>query len=152
MVYSYANPDAPIPEQEIISFAVGQGYYTPYRWPFTSPGHMMEIALHYAPIIRTGTVTTQGEGLALLADQLREGEPVIIDVPLHLSDLNSVAHFIVVTGISREAENVVVIHYNDPFTGEQETTDWEGNEGVWNGWQNNNDPGGSGWWLAIPPP
>jgi hypothetical protein len=43
-------------------------------------------------------------------------------------------------------------HGEDRLTGTKESADWAGREGVWNAWQNNGDPGGSGWWLVIAPP
>jgi hypothetical protein len=154
MAYNYANPDAPMTEGRVIEYAIQQGYYTEFRWPFTSPEGMLAIAGSYAPGLRTGLVSTQEQGLAVLVDQLREGEPVIIDVPLRLDDIRSVAHFILVTGISRDREGAgdILIHYNDPWTGEELVVPWDGNGGIWEGWKENTDPGGPGWWLAIPPP
>jgi len=154
MVYNYAYPQTPISEQEVIDYAAGHGYYTEDFPPFTSPANMVKIAHYYADEISTGHVTNSGQGLALLIRKLRNGEPVIIDVLSNLNDPQSGAHFVVVTGISvdQNRENAVVIHYNDPLTGTKESADWAGNEGVWNAWQNNTDPGGSGWWLVIAPP
>ena len=154
MVYNYAYPQIPISEQEVIEYAAAHGYYTEDFPPFTSPANMVKIANYYADDISTGHVTNSGQGLALLIRKLRNGEPFIIDVPSKLNDPQSEAHFVVVTGISvdQNRENAVVIHYNDPLTGTKESADWAGNEGVWNAWQNNRDPGGSGWWLVIAPP
>jgi hypothetical protein len=154
MVYNYASPQTPISEQEVIEYAAAHGYYTEDFPPFTSPANMVKIANYYADEISTGHVTNSGRGLALLIRKLRNGEPVIIDVPSKLNDPQSEAHFVVVTGISvdQNRENAVVIYYNDPLTGTKESADWSGDEGVWNGWQNNGDPGGSGWWLVIAPP
>jgi len=69
-------------------------------------------------------------------------------------DPQSEAHFVVVTGISVDADrnNAVIIHYNDPLTGTQESDEWAGSQGVWNAWRTNGDPGGAGWWLVISPP
>jgi hypothetical protein len=91
--------------------------------------------------------------LSLIFDNLRRGVPVIIDVLSNFSDPESEAHFIVITGLSVDTsrEDAVVIHYNDPLTGTQETGDWLGEQGVWNAWITNNDPGGPGWWLVISP-
>jgi hypothetical protein len=85
---------------------------------------------------------------------LRDGEPVIIDVLSDFTDLESEAHFIVVTGISVDPDrnNAVVIHYNDPLSGTQKADDWSGAQGVWNAWLTNGDPGGAGWWMVISPP
>jgi hypothetical protein len=79
---------------------------------------------------------------------------VIIDVLSDFRDPESEAHLVVVTGISTDPgrEDALVIHYNDPLTGKNELSDWSGEVGLWNAWQNNRDPGGSGWWLAISPP
>jgi hypothetical protein len=154
MVYNYAYPQAPISEQDVIEYAAAQGYYTEDFPPFTSPANMVKIADYYADDISMGRVINSGQGLALLIRKLRNGEPIIIDVFSNLKDPQSEAHFVVVTGISVDANrgNAIVIHYNDPLTGTKESADWAGNEGVWNGWQNNRDPGGSGWWLVIAPP
>lgn len=154
MAYNYANLDSPIDEREVIDFARAQGYFTPQRLPFTSPQNMVEIARNYAGGVRSGVVVHPNQGLALLTYNLQEGEPVIIDVRARLYDPDSPAHFIVVTGMSVDAErgNALMIHYNDPLTGTRESARWAGNEGIWNAWQNNPDPGGSGWWMVIPPP
>lgn len=153
MAYNYAHPDRPISEQEVIEFAAAHGYYTVDEPPFTSPANMVKIAEYYADDISTGTVTSPGQGLALLDQKLRDGEPVIIDVLSNFSDPESEAHFVVVTGISVDPgrEDAVVIHYNDPLTGTKESADWQGPQGVWNAWWTNGDPGGAGWWLVIPP-
>jgi hypothetical protein len=154
MAYNYAYPDAPLDEPEVISYAEAQGYFTPRRYPYTSPGNMQKIARHYARNVSNGRVLTSDQGLALLDRKLQEGVPVVIDVLVRRYDPDSVAHFIVVTGISVDAErgNAIMIHYNDPLTGTQEAARWGGDEGVWNAWQNNHDPGGSGWWLVFPKP
>ncbi len=154
MAYNYANPETPIQEAEVIEFAEQEGWFTERRWPFTSPENMVNIASHYAGGLRTGNVTSKEEGLRVLVEQLREGEPVIIDVLARMYDPASPPHFILVTGISADPAkgNAVMVHYNDPLSNKNWVRRWEGNEGVWNAWQNNGDPGGSGWWLAIPPP
>jgi hypothetical protein len=154
MAYNFANPDTPMEEQEVIDFAAENDYFTENRWPFTSPVSMVKIARHYADSIRTGRVLSAEQGLSLLAHQLEEGEPIIIDIQTRLYDPDSGAHFVLVTGISIDPErgNALMIHYNDPLTGTKRISRWDGNEGVWRAWQNNGDPRGSGWWLAIPPP
>lgn len=154
MVYNYAHPLTPLNEQEVIEYATVQGYFTPGVPPFTSPANMVKIAENYADNISAGNVKNSSEGLSFLIRTLRAGEPVIIDVLSNFSDPESEAHFIVVTGISADPArgNAVVIHYNDPLTGTKESADWSGSEGVWSAWQNNGDPGGSGWWLAIDGP
>jgi hypothetical protein len=154
MVYNYSYPQTLISEQEVIDYAAGHGYYTEDFPPFTSPANMVKIARYFADDVSTGTVFNAGQGLALLIRELRRGEPVIIDVLSKLNDPQSEAHFVMVTGISVDPNrgNAIIIHYNDPLTGTQESVDWAGNEGVWNAWQNNGDPGGSGWWLVIAPP
>lgn len=153
MAYNYAHPHTPIHESEVIEYAAAQGYFTEEVPPFTSPRNMVKIAHHYADKISTGTVLSSNQGLLLLIRRLRAGEPVVIDVLSNFSDPGSEAHFILVTGISTDLsrENAVVIHYNDPLTGARESGDWSGSEGVWNAWQNNGDPGGSGWWMVISP-
>jgi hypothetical protein len=153
MTYNYAYPANPITEQQVIEYAAAQGYYTPNLAPFTSPANMVKIADYYADHISTGTVLSAEQGLRLLITKLRNGEPVTIDVLSNFSDPQSEAHFVVVTGVSVDANrnNAIVIHYNDPLTGTKKSDDWEGVQGVWNAWQNNGDPGGAGWWLVIPP-
>ena len=154
MVYNYVYPQTPITEQEVIEYAADHGYYTGDFPPFISPANMVKIAQYYTDNVSTGHVTNSRQGLALLIRKLRNGEPVIIDVLSNLKDPQSEAHFVVVTGISVDPNmgNAIVIDYNDPLTGTKKSADWVGIEGIWNGWQNNQDPGGSGWWLVIAPP
>jgi hypothetical protein len=154
IAYNYAHPQTPIHEQEVIEYATVQGYFTEEVPPFTSPTNMVKIARHYADKISTGTVLSSNQGLLLLIQRLRAGEPVIIDVLSNFSDPGSEAHFILVTGISTDPtrENAIIVYYNDPLSGTKESDDWSGSEGVWHAWQNNGDPGGPGWWLVISPP
>jgi hypothetical protein len=154
MTYNYANPQFPITEQQVIDYAAANGYYTPDLPPFTSPANMVRLADYYADNISTGNVISANQGLTLLIQKLRGGDPVIIDVLSNFRDLESEAHFIVVTGVSVDPNrgNAVVIQYNDPLTGTKEFADWEGSEGVWNAWRTNGDPGGTGWWLVISTP
>lgn len=154
MTYNYIFPNAPITEGEVINFAATNGYYTPDIAPYTSPANMVKIAQNYAENLSSGTVISSGQGLALLIQKLRNGEPVIIDVLSNFSDPQSEAHFIVVTGLSVDSSrgNAIVVHYNDPFSGTKESADWAGSEGVWNAWRTNGDPGGAGWWLVISAP
>lgn len=153
MVYNYAYPENAISEAQVTEYAIANGYYTPEKFPYTSPANMVKIAEHYAKDVEHGNVNTQTQGLGLLISKLRRGDPVTIDVLSNFSDPKSEAHFIVVTGISVDAQrdNAVVIHYNDPLTGTKKSSDWAGSQGVWNAWQNNGDPGGAGWWMVISP-
>jgi hypothetical protein len=153
VAYNYAHPQTPIQEQEVIDYAISNGYYTEDLPPYTSPSSMVKIAKYYADDVSTGTVTNSDQGLILLIQKLQKGEPVIIDVLSNFKNPQSEAHFVIVTGISvgQDRENTVVIHYNDPLTGRKESADWLGMEGVWNAWKSNDDPGGSGWWLVISP-
>ena len=153
MAHRYAHPEAPLGEQDVIEYAAAQGYFTEGIAPFTSPANMVKIARHYVSRVTTGTVMTSNQGLLLLIERLRAGEPVIIDVLSDFTDAESEAHFILITGISTDPnrENAIVVQYNDPLTGTKETADWSGNEGVWHAWQNNGDPGGPGWWMVISP-
>lgn len=152
MTYNYAYPESAINEAEVTEYAIANGYYTPEKFPYTSPANMVKIAEHYAMDVQHGNVRTDSQGLALLMSKLRRSEPVTIDVLSNFSDPNSEAHFIVVTGISIDIQrgNAVVIHYNDPLSGTKKSSDWAGSTGVWNAWQNNGDPGGAGWWMVIP--
>jgi Papain-like cysteine protease AvrRpt2 len=153
MAYNFAHPQSAISEAEVTEYAIANGYYTPESFPYTSPASMVKLAEYYADKVDHGTVRTQSQGLSLLLGKLRRAEPVTIDVLSNFRDPDSEAHFIVVTGISVDAErsNAVVIHYNDPLTGTRKSSDWSGSEGVWNAWQKNGDPGGAGWWLVISP-
>src|SRR5512138_3499063 len=151
MTYNYAYPGTPISERQVIEYAAANGYYTPDLFPYTSPANMVKIAHYYADDVSTGRATSSGQGLSLLIQKLRGGDPVIIDVLSDFRDPESEAHFIVVTGVSVDSsrENAVVIRYNDPLTGTSESADWAGSEGVWNAWLMNGDPGGAGWWMVI---
>ncbi|HSM70581.1 MAG TPA: papain-like cysteine protease family protein [Anaerolineales bacterium] len=153
MTYNFIHPDRPLTEQEVIEYALANGYFDEVNSPFTSPANMVKIAEHYAEDVSSGRVSTPGQGLSLLFENLRDGVPVVIDVHSNFSDPESEAHFIVVTGLSVDAsrENALLVHYNDPLTGTQQTADWLGDEGLWNAWITNNDPGGPGWWLVIAP-
>ncbi|RPI93384.1 MAG: hypothetical protein EHM40_10055 [Chloroflexi bacterium] len=154
MTYNYAHPEAPVSEQEVIEYAAANGYFTEDLYPFTSPANMVRIANYYADDVSTGRVLSSGQGLSLLIQKLRGGQPIIIDVLSNFRDPESEAHFVVVTGVSVDPsrDDAVIIHYNDPLTGTKKADDWAGSEGVWNAWQTNGDPGGAGWWLVISPP
>jgi Peptidase_C39 like family len=154
MTYNYAHPTTSIAEQQVIEYAAANGYFTEDLPPFTSPANMVKIAQYYEDHVARGRVLSAGQGLWLLTQKLRDGEPVIIDVLSNFDDPQSEAHFVVVTGISIDpARNkAVIIHYHDPLTGTAESADWDGSQGVWNAWQANSDPGGAGWWLVISPP
>jgi hypothetical protein len=153
MTYNYAHPNTPISEQQVIEYAAVNGYYLVDQPPFTSPANMVKIAEYYADDISSANVAHSDEGLDLLIEKIRDGEPVVIDVLSNFRDPESEAHFVVVTGVSIDPErgDTVVIHYNDPLTGTKESADWAGSQGVWNAWQTNGDPGGAGWWLVISP-
>lgn len=154
MAYNYAYPESQVSEGEVIDYAVNAGYYTERKSPYTSPENMVKIAGHYADTVSTGAVDTADEGLELLIQKLTGGDPVIIDVLTRLDDPLSGAHFVVVTGISIDPKNpnATKIYYNDPLIGKNRSSDWLGDEGIWNAWQNNGDPGGSGWWIMISSP
>ncbi|HEX2996867.1 MAG TPA: papain-like cysteine protease family protein [Anaerolineales bacterium] len=154
MTYNYAYPDTPISEQQVIEYAAVNGYYTPDLFPYTSPANMVKIAQYYAEDVSTGRAISSGQGLSLLIQKLRGGDPIIIDVLSDFRDPESEAHFVVVTGIYVDVSrgNAVVIRYNDPLTGTSEVADWAGSEGVWNAWLTNGDPGGAGWWMVISSP
>ena len=149
MAYNYAHPQAPIQEYEVIAYATEMGYFTVDQPPFTSPADMVKIARHYTPEVATGRVFTERQGLILLARKLRADEPVIIDVLTRLNDPTSSAHFVVVTGLSADPGNAIMVHYNNPLTGMSESAPWAGTAGIWNAWQNNGDPGGAGWWMTF---
>jgi len=152
MAYNYAYPETQVTEQEVIEYAEEEGYYTPRKWPFTSPENMVKIAEHYADTVSTGAVEDADEALTLLTEKLTGGDPVIIDILVRLDRPGSGAHFVVVTGIDVKNPRAVKIYYNDPLTGNNRWSYWHGSDGIWNGWQNNGDPGGAGWWLMIASP
>ncbi len=149
MIYNYVFPQTPLRESDVIRFAMDKGYYTPDRMPFTKPVDMANILENYTEDYTGGNVTTPGEGVELLLRNLYEGRPVIIDITAHLDRPGSSAHFVVVTGLTIDRQNTVTVYYNNPLTGRNESAPWDGNNGVWNAWKNNGDPGGSGWWLVI---
>ena len=86
MTYNYAYPNASISEQEVIGYATANGYYTEDLSPFTSPANMVKIARHYADDVSTGRAMNAGQGLSLLIQKLRGGDPVIIDVLSNFRD------------------------------------------------------------------
>ena len=154
MAYNYAYPETQVSERDVIAYAAGEGYYTERRFPYTSPENMANIAGHYADTVSTGTVNNADEGLAFLIQKLTDGDPVVIDVLARLDDPSSGAHFVVVTGLAIDPANsdAVRVYFNDPLMGMNRSGDWSGAEGIWNAWQNNGDPGGSGWWMTIASP
>ena len=154
MAYNYVYPETKVSEQEVIDFAAHKRYYTERKAPFTSPEDMVKIAENYADTISTGAVNDADEGLELLTRKLTGGTPVIIDILARLYDPESGAHFVVVTGLAIDYKNPnkTKIYFNDPLTGTNRSGYWLGIEGVWNAWQNNGDPGGSGWWMMIHSP
>ena len=154
ITYNYAYAETKVSEQDVIDFAIAEGYYTQRKAPFTSPADMGKIAGHYADTVSTGTVKTADEGLEFLTQKLTGGDPVIIDILARLYDSESGAHFVVVTGLAIDGKNPnkTKIYFNDPLTGTNRSAYWLGIEGVWNAWQNNGDPDGTGWWMMIPSP
>lgn len=151
MTNNYAHPESPLNEADVIAYAAEMGYFTEDAEPFTSPANMVRITRHYTNDFSSGTVSNADQGLALLVRNLKNGDPVIIDVQTDLNDPTSGAHFVVVTGVAVEPTNpsVITIYYNNPQTGVNESAVWDGETGIWRSWQNNPDPGGSGWWLVI---
>ncbi|MGE5248649.1 MAG: hypothetical protein ACM3QS_00410 [Bacteroidota bacterium] len=151
MAYSYSHPASPLEEDTVINYASRQAYFTEHRPPYTTPTNMVSIGRHFARGVRSGSATVPGQGWAVLVTHLRVGDPVIIDVRARLYDGDSPAHFIIVTGVWFEpTRGSAMINYNDPLTGTRESARWWGDEGIWKAWHDNGDPGGSGWWMAIP--
>ncbi len=151
MAYNYVHPDAPLMELDVIALAMEMGYYVDDQRPYTSPANMALMAKQYTESVNVGRVTTQEQGLKLLFEKLRADEPVIIDIWTYLDIPYSDAHFVVVTGISKhpKKDGVYLIHYNDPLTARNGSARWDGRGGIWDAWQNNGDPGGSGWWMTV---
>lgn len=152
MAYNYAYPETQVTEQEVIEYAAREDLYTEDKWPFTSPENMVKIAQHYADTVSTGKVKNADEGLALLTEKLTGGDPIVIDILVRLGHPDSGAHFVVVTGIDITNPKAVKIYFNDPLMGKNRWSYWYGSDGLWNGWQNNGDPGGAGWWMMISSP
>lgn len=151
MAYNYAHPQTPLHEADVIAYAAENGFFTESEEPFTSPVNMANIVRNYTFGYSVGTVSNADQGLALLIRELKNGNPVIIDVLTHFDDPQSSAHFVLVTGISVDPNdaNAITIYFNNPLTGASESAPWGGDVGFWNAWQNNPDPGGPGWWLVI---
>jgi hypothetical protein len=150
IVYNHARPDNPMTEATVLDYARMHELYTPHAAPFTSPADMVSIAQAFAGPIRSGHVSTADDGLALLAAYLQAGQPVIIDVTTRLDRLESGAHFVVVTGLGTDPwTGRTRVTYINPLNAAPENAAWDGDAGIWNAWQNNGDPGGSGWWLVI---
>jgi len=151
MTYNYAHPESPLNETDVIAYAAEMGYFTEGAEPFTSPANMVNITRHYTNDYSSGRVFNSDQGLSLLIRKLKNGEPVIIDVQTDLTDPTSGAHFVVVTGVAVDTNDpgAITIYYNNPQTGANESAAWDGETGIWRAWQNNPDPGGSGWWLVI---
>lgn len=155
MAYNYAYPESRITEQQVIDFAATQGFFTERIFPFTSPDNMINIAEYFSGnTVASGNVQNMEDGLALLKGILTHGDPVIIDTLSRLDDPQSGSHFVVVTGLEMDSANpnTTKIYFNDPLTGKNRAWYWDRIDGVWNGWQNNGDPGGSGWWMVIASP
>ena len=152
--YNYAYPETRLEERAVIEYALDQGYYTERKFPFTSPENMVRIAEHYADTVSTGNVYDSDEALEFLIETLTGGDPVMIDVRTRLDDPRSAPHLVVVTGLEFDPDNpnATRIYYNDPMLNENQSSDWLGWGGIWNAWQNNGDPGGSGWWMVISSP
>lgn len=150
IVYNHARPDNAMTESTVLDYAKSHGLYTPDAPPFTSPADMVTIAQAFAGPIRSGNATTADDGLALLAAYLEAGQPVIIDVTTRLDRPESGAHFVVVTGLGIDPwSGRIRVTYINPLDAASENAAWDGDAGIWNAWQNNGDPDGSGWWLVI---
>jgi hypothetical protein len=153
MTYNFAHPESPLNEADVIAYAAEKGYFTEQAEPFTSPANMVKIMRNYTNDYLSGTVSNSDHGLSLLIRKLKNNEPVIIDVQTDLTDPTSGAHFVVVTGVAVDPNDssVITIYYNNPQTGVSESAMWGGDAGIWHAWENNPDPGGSGWWLVVSP-
>ncbi len=154
MAYRYAYPAKNISERDILTYAEKQGWYTETKFPYTSPVNMVKIVRHYATNITSGQAASPQKGLDLLIQELRRGNPVIIDALVRLEERQSGAHFVLVTGISIAPGNpyAVLVTYIDPINGGKKSAPYYGEGGLWNAWRHNGDPGGAGWWLVIPRP
>jgi len=151
MAHNYAYPEARISEREVIAFAAEYNYYNERYFPYTSPDNMLRIAEYYSDTVLTGHVDDTDKALDFLIATLTAGYPVIIDIRTRLYDPGSGAHFVVVTGLEYDPDNpnATRIYYNDPMLKDSRSSYWLGQEGIWNAWMNNGDPGGAGWWMMI---
>jgi len=151
MAYNYVHPDLPLDESDVVEYAIEKQYFTPDEEPFTSPQAMVRITQNYTRQYASGNIFSADQGLELIISELKMNTPIIIDVLTHLDDPQSDAHFVVVTGVSAGPNGAdgYTIYYNDLLTGKRESASWGGDAGIWNAWQNNPDPNGSGWWLVI---
>ena len=118
---------------------------------FTSPSNMVKIGRHYGESVPSGTVLTSNLGWRSCTGHFGMATPLLLMCGRGLDDPDAGVHFVLVTGLSVEAgeEGGVLVHYNDPLTGTKETAPWLGEDGIWNAWHTNEDPGGPGWWMVI---
>jgi hypothetical protein len=100
-----------------------------------------------------GQMTNSQQAWMFLVSQIMVGHPVIVDVTTIINDIDSQAHFVVVTGFSLTD---ATIDYNDPYgyiapdkhQANQERVSWTT---FWNSWSNNGDDNGegNGWYMVV---
>lgn len=160
MAWNYIHPDKALDIREVISFATQEGWYVPSdpAGVYTSPSHMYDMGNYYAgqhgsPSPEVGHMTDSQQALTFLFSQMMLGRPVIVDVTTIIDDIDSAAHFVVVTGVSLTD---ATIEYNDPYgyiapdkhQANQERVKWST---FWNSWRNNGDNNGegNGWYMIV---
>lgn len=160
MAWNYTHPNKALDIREVISLATNKGWYVPSdpTGVYTSPGHMKDMANYYAeqngiPGPEVGQMAASQPALIFLLSEMMLGHPVIVDVTTIITDVNSDAHFVVVTGVSLTDGT---IDYNDPFgyitpdkhQANQEHVQWAT---FWNSWSNNGDNNGegNGWYMVV---
>ncbi len=94
MAYNYAHPQTPLHEADVIAYAAENGFFTESEEPFTSPFNMANIVRNYTFGYSVGTVSNADQSLTLLIRELKNGNPVIVDVLTHFDDPQSSAHFV----------------------------------------------------------
>jgi RHS repeat-associated protein len=149
MDWSYLHPDQALTGEEVSRTAEQEGWHINIP-PYTSPESMVKMAQYYThqhagTREEHGNIYDPSRARELLDIVTRMGFPVIVDVTVDVASSThntSNTHFIVITGIDSKNN----VYYNDPLTGEAESTIWNN---LWSSWRDNKDPGGSGWYLII---
>jgi hypothetical protein len=160
MAWNYAHSNEALNLDEVIAVAAQMGWYIPSdpAGVYTSPAHMLDMANYYASqhgaqSVETGQMTNSQQALLFLFSQVMLGHPVIVNVTTLIGDIESPAHFVVVTGVSLiDAE----IYYNDPY-GYIAPNQHQADQGrvhwtmFWNSWSNNGDDNnkGNGWYMIV---
>lgn len=148
--------------QEIVNYAIEEGYYDPDAWPYTYPADLVRLAEDYAPgQVHSGQFEGGGEEQSardFLWQQLSTGNAVLVDVRVgYDTDQPRDSHFALVVGINADG-----VFMNDPY-GDDGTAAQAGRFVPWDdfntAWSNNPDPIDSEhrddrvdrWWMTVEP-